>query len=349
MSVFRSPNNPIIRPEDVKPSRDDFEVVGAFNAGVIRLGDELILLLRVAERPIVKKPKVTLSPIYDVRTGSVALKEFARDDSTVDFSDPRLIVTLKETYLTSISHLRMARSKDGFNFEVADRPAIAAANEYETFGIEDPRISLIEGVYYIDYVAVSPLGVTTCLASTKDFATFKRHGVIFCPENKDVVIFPGKIGGKYFALHRPSSLLFQRNEIWIAESTDLVCWGNHHHLIGPRDGYWDEVKIGAGAVPFRIEQGWLEIYHGADRDNRYCLGAVLLDSNRPWKVIARSEKPILIPEVDYECGGFFGNVVFSCGLLYDDNVLKVYYGAADTFICYVELPLEDVLENLSIS
>jgi predicted GH43/DUF377 family glycosyl hydrolase len=344
VSVFRSPNNPIIRPEDVKPSRDDFEVVGAFNAGVARLGDEVILLLRVAERPISKDPKVTLSPIYDVRTGSIAIKKFARDDQKVDFSDPRLIVTPNETYLTSISHLRLARSKDGSNFEIADRPAIAAANEYETFGLEDPRISLIEGVYYIDYVAVSPMGVSTCLANTEDFDTFKRHGVIFCPENKDVVIFPGKIGGKYFALHRPSSPLFQRNEIWIAESPDLVCWGNHHHLIGPRDGYWDEVKIGAGAVPFKIEQGWLEVYHGADCNNRYCLGAVLLNSDEPWKIIARSERPILEPEAEYERGGFFGNVVFSCGLLFENGMLKIYYGAADTYVCYADIPLEDVLE-----
>jgi len=349
VSVFRSPNNPIIRPEDVKPSRGDFEVVGAFNAGVARLGDEVILLLRVAERPISKEPKVTLSPIYDVRTGSIAIKKFARDDQKVDFSDPRLIVTPNETYLTSISHLRLARSKDGANFDIADRPAIAAANEYETFGVEDSRISLIDGVYYIDYAAVSPLGVTACLASTKDFSTFERHGVIFCPENKDVVIFPGKLGDKYYALHRPSSPLFQRNEIWIAESYNLFYWGNHRHLMGLREGYWDEVKIGAGAVPFKIKQGWLEVYHGADCNNRYCLGAVLLDGDEPWKIIARSERPILEPEAEYERGGFFGNVVFSCGLLYEDNMLRIYYGAADTCVCYADIPLEDVLENLSVT
>jgi len=348
VSVFRSPNNPIIRPEDIKPSRDDFEVVGAFNAGVARLGDEVILLLRVAERPISKEPKVTLSPIYDVKTSSIAIKEFARDDPTVDFSDPRLIVTPKDTYLTSISHLRLARSKDGVSFEIDDGPWLGPANEYETYGVEDPRISLIDGIYYIDYVAVSPLGVITCLVSTKDFATFERHGVIFCPDNKDVVIFPGKIGDRYYALHRPSSSLFQRNEIWISESPDLACWGNHRRLMSLREGYWDEVKIGAGAVPFRIKQGWLEVYHGADCNNRYCLGAVLLDGNEPWKIIARSERPILEPEAEYERGGFLGNVVFSCGLLYEDNMLKVYYGAADTCVCYAELPLEDVLENLGL-
>ncbi len=119
--------------------------------------------------------------------------------------------------------------------------------------------------------------------------------------------------------------------------------------MGHRAGYWDGIKVGASAVPFKVEAGWLEIYHGADRDNRYCLGAVLLDSQEPWKVIARAEKPILEPETDYEIEGFFGNVVFSCGLLYEDNKLKIYYGVADTAICYAELPLEGCLKSLSLS
>ena len=348
MSVFRSPDNPIIEPKDVKPSRDDFEVIGVFNAGVARFGDEIILLLRVAERPISKHQDVVLTAIYDVAVGDIAIKEFSKSDPANDFSDPRLIITPSGTYLTSISHLKLARSKDGINFEIEQIPAIAPANDFETFGIEDPRISFINGTYYVNYVAVCPLGVTTCLASTKDFHTFDRRGVIFCPENKDVAIFPERIDGKYYALHRPTSPLFGRNEVWLAESHDLVCWGNHRHLMGLRQDYWDEKKIGASAVPFKIEQGWIEIYHGADRDNRYCLGAVLLDSHEPWKVIARSEKPILEPQADYEIEGFFGNVVFSCGLLYEDGKLRIYYGVADTAICYAELSLEDVIENLSL-
>jgi len=240
----------------------------------------------------------------------------------------------------------MARSKDGINFEVEDSPTISPVSAYETFGIEDARISLIEGVYYINYVGVSPLGAATCLASTKDFKSFQRHGVIFCPDNKDVVFFPERIDGKYYALHRPVSADFKKAEIWLAESVDLRCWGNHRYVMGLRSGLWDERKIGAGAVPFKVEAGWLEIYHGADRNNRYCLGAMLLDGNCPWKVIARTEKPILQPQADYETEGFFGNVVFSCGLLYENDKLKIYYGAADTTVCYAELTLQSVLEDL---
>jgi predicted GH43/DUF377 family glycosyl hydrolase len=346
VSVFRSPSNPIIEPKDVGPSRDDFEVIGVFNAGVTRLKDEVILLLRVAEKPISPDPTVALAALYDVSEGNIVLKKFPKDDPENDFSDPRLIVAHGATYLTSISHVKLARSENGIDFEIDEAAAIGAANEYEIFGIEDPRISLIEGIYYVNYVAVSPLGVTTCLASTKDFKDFRRHGVIFCPENKDVVLFPERIAGKYYAIHRPTSPLFQRNEIWLAESSDLRCWGNHRYLMGLRAGFWDEKKIGASAVPVRIDRGWLEIYHGVDPENRYCLGTVLLDAEHPWKVIARSDQPIFEPQADYECEGFFGNVVFSCGLLYEDNKLKIYYGAADTTICYAELGLEDVLGTL---
>jgi predicted GH43/DUF377 family glycosyl hydrolase len=264
MATVRASENPIIRPENVRPSREDFEVIGVFNAGVARYGDEVILLLRVAERPLAKREDLVLSPIYDVATNEITVKSFARDDPRNDFSDPRLIVArascpctsgsvyagergqdglatqgrdalaTRETYLTSISHLRLARSRDGLRFQIEDRPALGPANKYETFGIEDPRITPWRGrpalafradgvspshpmptgsdpdMYYIDYVGVSPWGVTTCLASTRDFQSFQRHGVIFHPDNKDVVLFPARIGDAFYALHRPHSSLFLR-------------------------------------------------------------------------------------------------------------------------------------------
>ncbi len=348
MPVFRSPHNPIIEPRDVKPSRPDYEVIGVFNPGVTRLEDEVILLLRVAERPISSHPDITLAAVYDVTQADIILKKFSKDDPEIDFSDPRLIITPTQTFLTSLSHLRLARSSDGINFEIEDTPAITPANDYETFGLEDPRITLIDGTYYISYVAVSPLGVTTCLISTKDFNSFQRHGVIFCPENKDVALFPEKINDKFYALHRPVSPLFKKHQIWLAESPNLTCWGNHRASMESRPGRWDETKIGASAAPFKTKYGWLEIYHGADRNSRYCLGAVLLDTHQPWKVIARSQNPILQPQADYEIQGFFGNVVFSCGLLYEEEKLKIYYGVADTAVCFAEMPLQDVLGNLNL-
>jgi predicted GH43/DUF377 family glycosyl hydrolase len=343
VQVFRSQDNPLIKPEDVKPSRKDFEVVGVFNAAATRFGDEIVLLFRVAERPINDNPNIVYAPVFDVTEGRIILRQFKKDDRQNDFTDPRLIVRPNETYLTSISHLRLAKSTDGTNFEIEAKPALSAENEYESFGIEDPRITLIGDTYYITYVAVGPAGVTTCLASTKDFVSFERHGVIFCPENKDVVIFSGKTDGKYFALHRPVSPLFKKQDIWLAESPDLLCWGNHKRLLEPREDCWDNLKVGAGAPPVRTPNGWLEIYHAADKHNRYCLGAVLLDVEKPWKILVRTAEPILQPETDYECSGFFGNVVFTCGLLAEDDSLKIYYGAADTYICCAEIPLQDIL------
>lgn len=346
METYRCPHNPIISPSDIAPSQKDFAVIGVFNAGVARLGDEVILLIRVAEKPISRHPEIVHAAVYDLERQRIVFKDFSKEDPTNDFSDSRLIITSEGTYLTSISHLRLARSTDGVNFQVEQAPAATPATDYETFGIEDPRISLIDGTYYIDYVAVSPLGVTTALASTEDFNSFQRHGVIFCPDNKDVVIFPEKIRQRYYALHRPDSGLFQKKDIWIADSTDLRCWGNHRRLIGTQQGRWDNLKIGAGAPPFKTPDGWLEVYHGVNENNRYCLGAVLLDTDEPWKVLARSPEPIFEPQTDYECEGFFGNVVFSCGLLCEDEKIKIYYGAADTTICYAELALKDVLNSL---
>jgi predicted GH43/DUF377 family glycosyl hydrolase len=343
MKAFRSPQNPIIAPVDVKPSREDFEIIGVLNAGVTKLDDEVILLVRVAERPIINNPDIALTAVYDVEKQQVEIREFPRSDPDTDFSDPRLIINKGRTFLTSISHLRVARSANGTDFEIEDAPAISAQNEYETFGVEDPRITHVDGTYYVHYVAVSPFGVVTCLASTVDFKDFNRHGVIFSPENKDVAIFDQKVSNKFYCLHRPVSPLFGRQDVWLADSPDLLTWGNHHRLFGPCPGRWDEAKIGAGAVPFRIERGWLEVYHGVDRNNRYCLGAVLLDGAEPWKVLARSKEPIFEPEMNYECKGFFGNVVFSCGLLREDDTLRIYYGAADTTVCYAELSLKQIL------
>jgi predicted GH43/DUF377 family glycosyl hydrolase len=144
VKVFRSPNNPIIKPEDIKPTRDDFEVIGVFNAGATRFKEEVVLLLRVAERPVNKHPDIVLTAFYEVTKGTFVVKEFSKGDPETDFSDPRLIITPKGTYLTSISHLRLARSKDGIDFEIEDTPTIQPANDYETFGLEDPRISLID-------------------------------------------------------------------------------------------------------------------------------------------------------------------------------------------------------------
>lgn len=340
--------NPLIDKLDLSSSRQDFEIIGVFNPGVTILNNKTILLLRVAERPIQMNPHYYSYPVFDKNTNSIIIRNIDKSSKGLDVSDPRVIKTPKQNYLTSISHLRVATSIDGINFAVESSPALQPDNEYEAFGIEDPRITCINGVYYITYSSASEFGIVTSMASTKDFKDFKRESILFTPDDKDVAIFPQKIGSKYYALHRPSTSEYGKPEIWISESTDLFSWGNHRHLVGVREEKWDNYRIGAGAVPFLTDKGWIEIYHGADKKNRYCIGALLLEQDKPWHVLARSEKPLLEPTEAYETKGFFGKVIFTCGCVVNGDNIRVYYGASDESIACALMQINDIYENLGV-
>ncbi|EOL45262.1 hypothetical protein RV11_GL000779 [Enterococcus phoeniculicola] len=350
MKIERFKENPLITPEDVKPLHEGYEVIGAFNGGVAKYKDEVLLLLRVAERPISEDPNVIKAPVYDPETKTMEVLTFNRDDETYDFEDPRMIRKKDRldsfVYLTSLSYIRIARSKDGHHFTVDEEAFLYPFNEYQTYGIEDARCTQIGETFYINFSSVSPKGVCDSLVSTQDFQTYQDLGNIFAPENKDVLIFPEKINGKYYALHRPSLKSIGNYDIWIASSPDLVSWGNHHHLLGIRENNWDSGRIGGGLVPIRTEQGWLVIYHGATKEHRYCMGAALLDLENPTRVIARSLQPIMEPEADYEKNGFFGDVVFGCGGIQEEDQLTMYYGVADTSMAGCTLSISAILQQL---
>ncbi len=250
MNIDRYIKNPIITPKSVLASRKDFEVIGAFNAGVTILNGETILILRIAERPINKDNKSIKVPFLDDNL-DLKIKTIKTNDANYDFSDSRAIHRKDSSsafeYLTSISHLRIARSTDGKHFKVDENPFIFPSNKYETYGIEDPRVTKIDDSYYIAYSSVSKFGIVVMLSKTDDFKKVKDLGIIFSTENKDVALFPEKINGKYYALNRPISSSIGNPEIWISESTDLLHWGNHKILIETRDGKWDCKKIGAGS------------------------------------------------------------------------------------------------------
>ncbi len=346
--MIRFDNNPLITPKDVKPSRPDFEVVCVFNAGAIRFGGEILLLLRVAERPR-PQPGEVVAPILhpDDPSRGIQLLRVRKGDPDLEEIDSRVFKYRQATYLTSISHLRLARSSDGRNFTVAETPALAPACREEEFGIEDPRITQMEDRYYINYSAISRMGISTGLAVTRDFVTYERMGIIFVPDNRDVTIFPEKVGGLYVCYHRPLSAMFGRADMWLATSPDLLRWGDHKFVAGTRPGMWDCWRIGGGAVPFKIPRGWLEIYHGVDATQRYCLAAMLAEADRPERIIARSPAPILVPDAPYEREGFFGNVVFTCGAVAEqDGRVIVYYGAADQCIAAAETTVDDLLAGL---
>ena len=341
----RFAENPILTPADIRPSIDGMKVECLLNPGVFLFAGKTWLLLRVAERPEQKAGKSSF-PILD-ENGAMQILEFDNSDPKLNLADPRVISYDGSDYLTTMSHLRPASSDDGIHFrEDSAYPAMFGQGDLESYGIEDCRVTQMGETYYLSFTQVSPHGVGVGLRSTEDWRSIREHGMIFPPHNKDCAIFDEKIGGKYYALHRPSSQFIGGNYIWLAESPDLVHWGQHRCLAHSRPGMWDSARVGAGAAPLRTPEGWLEIYHGADAHNRYCLGALLLDLESPWKVLARSREPLMEPVADYERTGFFGNVVFTNGHVVDGDTLTLYYGASDSVICGARLSIQDILRTL---
>jgi beta-1,2-mannobiose phosphorylase / 1,2-beta-oligomannan phosphorylase len=340
----RFPQNPLLTPQDIQPSTPGLKVECLLNPAAFRFDGRVWLLLRVAERPE-QTPGVISFPVLD--NGTIRIQEFSKNDPRLDDSDPRVINFDGEDFLTTLSHLQLVSSEDGVHFrEEPSFPRLMGEGPYETFGIEDCRVSRIGSRYYLTYSTCSPNGVIVGMRSTEDWREFIHHGVAFTAHNKDCALFDEKIGGKYYALHRPSSPEIGGNYIWIAESEDLIHWGNHRCIARTRPGMWDSARVGAGAAPIRTERGWLEIYHGATAENRYCLGALLLDLDEPWKVLARSREPIMEPVAAYEKVGFFGNVVFTNGHVVDGDQLTVYYGASDSVICAARFSIRAILSTL---
>lgn len=346
--MIRHPANPLITPEQVRPSAPGYRVRGAFNPAATRIGDEVILLLRVAEDCPAPAGRAAV-PVARISRGRgfPEMLEVPLDDPEVRTKDTRGIVYRGRDYLSTMSHIRIARSADGVHFTVDEASFIFPADPSERFGVEDARITRIGGVYYINYTAVSPDGWATALASTRDFKSLTRHGLIFTVQNKDVSIFPEWIDGRYRALHRPNNSGFGRPSIWYAESPDLLHWGRHRCLLRPRDTVWEEMKIGAGAPSIRTPEGWLQIYHGKGRDQVYSLFALLLDLDDPSRILKRATEPFLTPQAPYETEGFFPNVVFSNGVVtWEDGRVYVYYGACDETTCLLQTSVDELLESL---
>jgi predicted GH43/DUF377 family glycosyl hydrolase len=240
-------------------------------------------------------------------------------------------------------------SKDGINFyEPKDYPHLVGEGILESFGIEDCRVTLINRKYYLTFTSVSDNGVGVGLRTTTDWKNFEKHGMIMPPHNKDCAIFEEKINGMFYALHRPSSAAIGGNYIWIALSPDGLHWGNHKCIIKTRKGLWDSKRVGAGASPIKTEKGWLSIYHGANENHQYCLGAFLMNLEDPSKVIAQTELPIMVPTAEYELSGFFGNVVFTNGHILepDGDTVTIYYGASDEFVCGAKFSIKEIFSLL---
>lgn len=345
--VTRFIQNPILTTTDIHPSQPGWVVECVLNPGVFTFEGKVWMVVRVAERPAQVAGKVSFPVMRE--DGHLRIIEFDQQDPNVRLTDPRLVGYNGTTYLSTYSHLRLLCSDDGFHFKEATHvpSVIMGQGPLETFGIEDCRVSFIDGVYQLTYTQVSENGVGVGLMQTRDWHTFDRRGMILPPTNKDCALFEEKINGQYYCLHRPSGNGPGGNFIWVASSPDLLHWGGHHCILRTREGMWDSVRVGAGASPIRTSAGWLEIYHGADAQHRYCLGAILLDISDPTKVIARSQSPLLEPETEYERKGFFGNVIFTNGHIVRGDEITMYYGASDEVICVATLSIQDILTHLS--
>jgi beta-1,4-mannooligosaccharide/beta-1,4-mannosyl-N-acetylglucosamine phosphorylase len=231
-------------------------------------------------------------------------------------------------------------SADGIRWRI-EGPAIRFEGDPEVTRREyryDPRVCLLEGRYFVTWCN-GYHGPTVGVGYTEDFSTFHQLENAFLPCNRNGVLFPRKINGRYAMLSRPSDNGHTPfGDIFLSESPDLMYWGRHRHVMGPVRGdasAWQSTKVGAGPAPIETDEGWLLIYHGVLTSCNgyvYSFGAALLDLDAPWRVIARSRAYLLSPQAPYECVGDVPNVVFPCAALSDAGAgrIAIYYGCADT-------------------
>ncbi|HMA99451.1 MAG TPA: glycoside hydrolase family 130 protein [Spirochaetota bacterium] len=254
----------------------------------------------------------------------------------------------------------ISRSKDGYQFTPDPEPMSfkCLPEEQEEFdaatkmagpGIGtwwDPRLNQVEKEYYITYAAVSADGCRIGLGRVD--AAFKTSRHVSFPhhiENRNAVLFPEKIKGEYWMLHRPSRE--DDGKIWISSSPDLKYWGNTR-VVARGENYWENRKIGPGAPLVKTEQGFLTVYHGVFTHCsgiNYGIGVMLLDLEQPWKVVARAKDPILYVSEPYEMIGQVPNVIFPGGVIPEkDGTVKVYYGAADYVQCLATGKFRDLID-----
>jgi predicted GH43/DUF377 family glycosyl hydrolase len=254
-----------------------------------------------------------------------------------------------------ISHLTVARSANGVDGWSIEPPLLAPDDEIasEQWGFEDPRIVRVDelGRWVITCTAYGPAGPAVFLATTEDFRTVERYGVVRHPEDKNAALLPHRIDGRWVLFHRPKTQAGGgHGEILLSRSDDLASWSAPEQVLQPRAGaWWDSLRIGIGPPPLRTEHGRLLVYHGVKdtvAGDMYRVGLALLDLDEPTRVLRRLPTWILAPLAAYERTGDVPNVVFPCGLLHDprSDEIRLYYGAADSSICLATTRLGDLLD-----
>jgi len=256
-------------------------------------------------------------------------------------------------YGRDVGQTRLARSKDGINFDLADEDFIGCQATGEPWDrchhFIDNRVTKIEDWYYIVtpvmvYGYNSPVGM---LGRTRDFESYERIDIITAPRNRGASLFSEKINGKYYKLDRPGSGDGSGGDIWISASEDLVHWGEFKPVLAAGYRFWNLEKIGP-TPPIKTEHGWLDIIHGVFSPaggTYYYIGAILLDLDEPWKVIGKTNSYLMMPEEPWEQHGNCDNTVFPCGAIadYDIDRIRLYYGACDQCICLATGSLSQVV------
>lgn len=348
----------LLTPRMFRPSVPDWEIHGVINpAGIRRKDGKIVLYVRVTETPKNKDKKALNCPVIISESEYKASEDNVLKRSVKSKSGRIIYLKSGECKLLDISHFReIILSKDGFAVEEIDQqPRFAGKPPESEYGVEDPRLTKLGGSYYMTYVSISARdGVSTSLAISKNLRDWKRKGIIFQEQNKDVVLFPEKINNHYVALNRPeSSFIFSKPSIWISYSKDLVYWGKEKAILRTRPHSWESKRNGAGPPPIKTEKGWLLIYHGVhDKKNKgiYSAGTALLDLRNPEKVLARSppNKPLLKPSKIYEKLGYTHNVIFPTAAIptLDGKSLLIYSGGGDSVITVRELSFKEIFENM---
>ncbi|MFH1501111.1 MAG: hypothetical protein ABIE22_04175 [archaeon] len=365
----------LFRPEDVKPTSDDFKVLGVFNPGAMRLkSGEVLLYVRIWEK--LKKdfdgkfyysPRCVGKKELEIKLDPIK-KNLVRRRGDLDF-----LFKDGTKRLNYISHLRrVLLDKDGLSIrEVEQTPSFFGLEDDGEFGIEDPRIIKIGKKYIMTYVSLSMQGgISTSYAVSSDCMNWKRKGIIFEQQNKDVILYPEKINRKYVAVHRPEgNFSFTHPHMWICYSDDLEAWENPSSLNIAKRGNWDSGRVGAGPPPIKTRRGWLLLYHGVvetkDRKYKkafidyakrmleskfidgYYVGAALFDLKNPEKLIAKSPFPVLYPMMRYEKSVFdHRKIIFPSGLVQDGKDVIVYSGGGDGVVSAKKMALEEIMRQL---
>ena len=285
--------------------------------------------------------------------------------------------------VTHYIYLGLAESSDGFNFTRSfDSPVLSPDfNGVDGGCVEDPRIIKMGDTFIITYASrpfapgqywsdtkkdfkeffegapyfIQANSTQTYLALSKDLIRFKKCGRITDVryDDRDVMLFPEKIGGKYVRLSRPAERVGKEYgcsvpSVFINFSDEISEWDeNQNKLLITAEQDWESKKIGGSCPPLKTADGWIFIYHGVSRDDdTYRVGVLLLDLNDPAKIIARTKDFIMEPEHEYETSGYYNGCVFPTGNVIVDGTFYVYYGAADKYCCAATCSVPELISHL---